>query len=132
MKQAQLSEIPFEAEEGTVNAPELRELLRESASAGVVLLKNNRGILPLAARLGLRVAVVGQNADVACYAGGGSAHVLPTYAITPLDAIRRVVEQSGGTVEHAIGSAGHRWQPELTPHIQAGGIHGMFVEFYDI
>ncbi len=61
-------------------------LAREAAAAGVVLLRNENDILPLAAET--RVAVIGEFARTPRYQGAGSSHVNPTRLDNALDAIR--------------------------------------------
>jgi beta-glucosidase len=66
------------------------EQARAIAEAGVVLLKNMGGLLPLASRDLRSVAVIGPDADNISAAGGGSGFVpSPSYAVSPLEGIRR-------------------------------------------
>lgn len=78
-------------------------LLREAAADGMVLVRNEGGLLPLApgdtATTGT-VAVIGQHARVARSQGGGSATVFPQHVVTPLDGI-----------EEALGSDRVRFAP---------------------
>lgn len=114
VKQAQLSGIPFEAVEQSINTPAVRALLREAASSGVVLLKNSDNVLPVALKPGMKIAVIGPNAKIAAYSGGGSASLLPTYKITPLEAMTKEAESIGATVSYTIGADGSRFSPLLT------------------
>lgn len=118
VRNAQQSGIPFEAKENTLDTPEVRALLRESAAASVVLLKNSNSTLPLNLSSGQKIAVIGPNANVACYAGGGSANLSPTYTVTPLQAITSVAEKSGASVQTCIGAHTTRWTPLLNNHIE--------------
>jgi beta-glucosidase len=61
-------------------------LARES----VTLLKNEGGLLPLTAGQLRTLAVIGPNADVPLYEGGGSASVVPGVISTPLEQIKAV------------------------------------------
>lgn len=63
-------------------------LAREAAAAGIVLLRNDGALLPLAPVAS--VAVIGEFARTPRYQGGGSSHVNPTRLDTALDAIREV------------------------------------------
>lgn len=58
----------------------------EVAKAGATLLRNENRTLPLTA--GASVAVIGPTGTLPFVSGGGSAHVVPDHADTPLDAIR--------------------------------------------
>jgi beta-glucosidase len=49
---------------------------QDAAAKGIVLLKNDRGVLPLAANAA-RIAVIGGNADIGILSGGGSSQVKP-------------------------------------------------------
>lgn len=61
-------------------------LARES----VTLLKNDAGLLPLSSAALRTLAVIGPNADVPLYQGGGSASVVPGRVSTPLEQIKSV------------------------------------------
>lgn len=117
VRHAQESGIPFEAEEGTIDTPEVHQLLREAAASSIVLLKNEAGILPVKPKEGMKIAVIGSNAKTPPYAGGGSANLLPTYTITPLQAIEKVASEVGGTVKWEMGADTSRWTPLLTEYL---------------
>jgi len=63
-----------------------RDLALEVASKSIVLLKNERATLPLAAST--RIAVIGHLAATANTGDGGSSNTRPAYVITPLDGLR--------------------------------------------
>ncbi|WWC87448.1 uncharacterized protein L201_002337 [Kwoniella dendrophila CBS 6074] len=137
VREAQQSGIDFEKEEDTINTPQVRALLREAADSAVVLLKNDQGILPISSSLtSNKIAVIGPNAKIAAYAGGGSANLAPTYLVTPLEAITKDAEALGAKVEYTIGADSSRWTPLLTPYIhhpvngKAAG-PGVQCDFYD-
>jgi beta-glucosidase len=66
---------------GPLDVPRDNLVAQHAAEAGLVLLKNENNILPLAATAG-RLAVIGGHADVGVLSGGGSAQVLPYGSIT--------------------------------------------------
>lgn len=84
-------------------------LAREAAGRGIVLLKNDGDLLPLA-RVGT-IAVIGEFARSPRYQGGGSSHVTPTRLDIPLDEIRclageaNVTYAQGFTTERASDDA---------------------------
>ncbi|WP_314413953.1 beta-glucosidase family protein [Streptomyces sp. DSM 40484] len=60
----------------------------EVAKAGATLLHNKSGALPLTGEAARSIAVVGPTGSLPFVSGGGSAHVVPDHADSPLDAIR--------------------------------------------
>lgn len=68
---------------------------RRLAEQGMVLLKNDRGVLPLDASRLRSVAVIGPESDE-YRSGGGSSRVEPSSTVTPLEGIRR---RAGDDVE---------------------------------
>jgi len=91
--------------------PEHRALAREAAAAGLVLLRNERGALPL--RGVRRLAVVGPNADRAVIQGGGSARVTPHYAVSPLAGLAERAAAAGVELVFARGPTCYRVLPAL-------------------
>jgi len=69
---------------GTYNAPEHRQLTLDVARESIVLLKNEKNILPLKDSKIKTLAVIGENANIAHSNGGGSAEIKSLYEITPL------------------------------------------------
>jgi len=53
------------------NRPEHRSFLRKAASEGIVLLKNEKELLPLKLEKAKQVAFIGPNARESVAAGGG-------------------------------------------------------------
>jgi beta-glucosidase len=97
--------IPENAPEGTVNTKETSQTLRELAGSGIVLLKNEDNILPL--KKDKTVAVIGPNAKFAAFSGGGSASLLPYYAVTPFDGIA----EQAKAVRYSLGAIGYKALP---------------------
>jgi len=75
--------------------------VREAEAEGTVLVRNT-GVLPLDAPAVSRIAVIGHNADQARTQGGGSATVVPSQVVSPLDGIRSAFPCA--TVDYAIGA----------------------------
>ncbi|MBL7514908.1 beta-glucosidase family protein, partial [Frankia nepalensis] len=118
--------------------PYARRLLRAAAAAGMVLLRNEDGLLPLAGldasradatdnndatdNIGAtdaagatgrprRIAVIGPNATLPRAQGGGSATVCPPHLVGPADGLRAAL---GGDVE-VVTATGVRGQPWPAP-----------------
>ena len=83
-----------------------RKLAREAAQKGIVLLKNEGGLLPL--KRVKRLAVVGRLADTPNIGDAGSSNTLPAYVVTPLQGMRdalgsdvEIVYDDGSDVQRA-------------------------------
>lgn len=87
--------------------------LEEAASAGMVLLRNSNGLLPLQLERGQRLAVIGPNATEPCFQGGTFAKVaLSPDVVMPMHAIEERFSRLGVEVEYAQGvAAEHRIPP---------------------
>lgn len=95
--------VPFAQIPYSVNdSPQHRRLALEAARKSIVLLKNDRGTLPLSKSL-RTVAVIGPNADDVT-ALLGNYHGDPSEPVTPLAGIRRKLEGTGARVLYARGS----------------------------
>lgn len=89
-------------DKGALDTPEHRALALDVAREGIVLLKNERGVLPLHRDVIKSIAVIGPNAAVARTGGGGSSHVDPLYSVSTLDGLKKKLGNSL-TVRYAIG-----------------------------
>ena len=100
--------IPERAPERTIDSPQTAALLRELTASSIVLLKNDRSVLPFDKRK--TIAVIGPNAAYAAYCGGGSASLPPYYAVSPLQG----VQGKTAKVEYALGAPGWKKLPLLS------------------
>jgi beta-glucosidase len=89
-------------------------IARQIAAQGMVLLKNDGGLLPLDAASLKTVLVVGPYAVRPGTGGGGSSHVIPLYTITPYDGLSAELEARltvmDGTDINAAADAAKRAQ----------------------
>ncbi|MCD6352073.1 MAG: glycoside hydrolase family 3 C-terminal domain-containing protein [Armatimonadetes bacterium] len=124
-------------DESKINTPATQALVRDVARRAIVLLKNERHLLPLERSKLKRIAVIGPQAAHARWGGGGSSHISPYYAVSPLDGIKAKVGDKV-TVTYAEGCAIDR--PDqlppidpslLTPDEAAEGEHGLTGEYFD-
>ncbi|KJA29791.1 glycoside hydrolase family 3 protein [Hypholoma sublateritium FD-334 SS-4] len=131
VQRAKASGILFDGPEGSVDTPEVRKVLRTAAADSIVLLKNDKKILPLTAGY-KKIAVIGPNAKVAVTSGGGSASLLSTYTVSPLEGIRAAAQKIGADVKYTLGTPSNRYLPLLDPFIhQANGQLGAYLEFWN-
>jgi beta-glucosidase len=104
---SEASGVPENAPETRLNRPEDRALLRRAASESIVLLKNEDRVLPF--EKSKTTAVIGPNAKIARFCGGGSASLLPYYSISPYAGIVKQCEKTS----FAQGSTDHQMLPQL-------------------
>jgi beta-glucosidase-like glycosyl hydrolase len=93
------------ADEQVVQDQAQRQLNRNIAAESIVLLKNDRQTLPLRPDI-KTLAVVGPNAQQRTVSGGGSAYLLSSYVVTPLEGLTAAAKARGIAVEHAPGCYG--------------------------
>lgn len=87
---------------GELRSTSNRQAAFSAASEAITLLENDGSLLPLDKAKVRTLAVIGPNADVPLYQGGGSASVIPSRIETPLQNMRAV----GGSqmrIEYARG-----------------------------
>ncbi len=99
-----------------VSTPQHQQVATDVAEAGMVLLKNDRHVLPLSNR-DRKIALIGPTGDDAVFVTGGSAGVplAAGQAITPAQGITARANQAGVSVTTAQGSAGDVASPTLVP-----------------
>jgi beta-glucosidase len=85
-----------------IDTAEQRAVTRKATDEGIVLLKNEGGLLPLTAKV-RSIAVIGPGAEVARAGGGGSGLVFAKGVVSPLDGIK--TRAAGVTVNYALGVA---------------------------
>lgn len=130
LKHAYESGIPFNAPEDSLDTPEIRSLLRRAASDSIVLLKNDKGLLPLRNKIS-KIAVIGPNAKHVVFSGGGSASLRPTYTVSPLDGIKKAAQEIGAEVTYSVGVYSYKWLPEIDRLMSYNAKPGALFEFWN-
>lgn len=74
---------------GALCSPEHVAAARRIGEEGIVLLKNEGGVLPVDTQRVKKIAVIGENAVKMMTVGGGSSSLKAKYEISPLEGIRR-------------------------------------------
>lgn len=74
---------------GSLCSPEHIAAARNIGEEGIVLLKNDRNILPINPDRVKKIAVIGENAIKMMTVGGGSSSLKVKYELSPLDGIRK-------------------------------------------
>ncbi len=112
--------------------PETAEVALDVARGGIVLLKNEAGLLPLEVGKIKKLAVLGQHAHPAVIGGGGSSYTPPNHTISVLDGLKQVVGD-GVQVTHCPGVDPQR---ELklfgkSEFVSPDGKPGLQAEYFD-
>ncbi len=134
LAKAGLFEYTEQVAEQAIDLPEHRALIREAGAEGIVLLKNERNLLPLQREHFTSLAMIGPNARVAQIMGGGSAQVNAHYAVTPFDGVMAKVGDHV-TVRYEQGCTNYKLLPLLDSELLLAGTegteHGFAVEFFN-
>lgn len=130
VKRAQESGIAFDGPEESLDNAEVRSLLRVAAGDAIVLLKNDKKLLPLSEEV-RKIAVIGPNAKIPIVSGGGSASLRPTYAISPLKGITDAAKEIGAEVKYIVGAHTHQYLPLIDPYITHESGQAAFLEFWN-
>ncbi|KAF9512006.1 glycoside hydrolase family 3 protein [Hydnum rufescens UP504] len=132
VQKSRTSGVPEDADEGYHDTPEIRALLRETASSAVVLLKNEVNLLPLSTSI-KSIAIIGPDAKTALLSGGGSAFLRASYTVTPFDAISAAANEIGiNHIKYARGGNAHKFAPLFGPELVASnGQRGVDINFFN-
>lgn len=90
---------------GSFNSPEHLEAARKIGEEGIVLLKNDRSLLPLDLSTPKKVAVIGENAVKMMTVGGGSSSLKVRHEVSPLEGLKLRL-QGVADVSYARGYVG--------------------------
>lgn len=119
MRLNMIGEKATERKAGAYNTKEHQQTLLEAARESIILLKNEKKHLPLEAKSGKKIAVIGQNATAVHANGGGSAEIKALYEISPLLGIKQllggnveVVYTPGYDIPRKKEMSGENWQAE--------------------
>jgi beta-glucosidase len=115
-------------------AGEAEAILEDAAAEGMVLLRNEGGILPLVPGAVKRIAVIGPNAAAPCFQGGTFAKIAITPDVpTPVKAIRAAYEHAC----EIVFEPGVDPQPRLPAmpvlparHLDDGCTSGMTIDYF--
>jgi beta-glucosidase len=131
--EGQLDRSSTGSHDAVVTSEEHQDFAKQLSEQGTVLLKNHRGVLPIDDHKVGSLAVIGAAAQTnPIYTGGGSATVVPSKTVTPLQGI---TSRAGSDVDvtYAAGTAGTVEPPlidtaTLTPATGAG--NGLTAEYF--
>ena len=85
-----------------LNTLEHKQVALQVSREGIVLLKNSGGILPIDINKVKSIAVIGPNAAINRFGGGGSSEVTPAYTVSPLDGLKKKLGNKV-TINYALG-----------------------------
>ncbi|KAI7786827.1 beta-glucosidase [Diaporthe eres] len=127
VKKCAASGVKEGQEERAEDTPETAALLRKIGGESLVLLKNKKNILPL--KKDKKTVIIGPNAKIATYHGGGSASLAAFYAVTPFDGISAKLDSPP---EYSVGQYAHKMLPLLGTVLKSkSGKPGMTMTAYN-
>ena len=118
---------PKNKSEKEKNRKSHKKLLRNCASEGMVLLKNEN-LLPLKKKKINSIALIGPNAKFSQIIGGGSASLKPHYQIHPLEALKNYIDEK--RISYAKGVHTHKYLPKFNESLFSDS-EGFKVEYFD-
>ncbi|RDW83544.1 uncharacterized protein DSM5745_03870 [Aspergillus mulundensis] len=120
--------------EQMLDRSEFRATAREAAEDGIVLLKNENGLLPLRPTTLRKLAIIGPNAKTPTAGGSGSAIVNPYYVTNPYDSLVTAAKVANPQLEitYEQGILTHLHLPLLGDILKTpdGSAQGVQVDFY--
>lgn len=114
VKRSAASGVSENQKEGTNDTLETSAFMRKVAAESIVLLKNDKGILPL--KKDKPVVLIGPNAKTSVFCGGGSSAMTPYYAVSPYDGIKAKIR--GAEIKHTVGAYAHKELPLIGRHLK--------------
>lgn len=121
------SGVPENAEEGNNDNAETTKFLREIAGDSLVLLKNERNILPFSKTK--KTAVIGPNGLITSFCGGGSASLFPYRAISVLEGISSKCKSK---VDYVHGPNVFNMVPQLNNIKTTSNKNGFSAKIFDL
>ncbi|KAK0240437.1 glycoside hydrolase family 3 protein [Armillaria nabsnona] len=119
-----------DGKERSRDSPEARAFCRKLAADGIVLLKNENNLLPLAAGKVKSLAIMGPNAKGSVISGGGSAQLKATYVVTPYAGIKAGAPEELD-IDYEVGCYAHKYLPTLEANLKTPtGESGWLCTFY--
>ncbi len=106
---------------GNLNTLEHKQVALQISREGIVLLKNSGGILPIDINKVKSIAVIGPNAAINRFGGGGSSEVTPAYTVSPLEGLKKKLGDKVA-INYALGC---KLDGETTP-IESSAVYTVF------
>ena len=103
---------------GKMVCEEHSQAARRVASEGIVLLKNDKQILPVKPGKYGKIAVIGENATRSLTTGGGSSSLKVKYEISPLEGLKGIYGE-----DHILYSMGYSSGPALWNSVRSSKIN---------
>ncbi|HET7733946.1 MAG TPA: glycoside hydrolase family 3 C-terminal domain-containing protein, partial [Paludibacter sp.] len=113
---------------GKFVSPEHSETARNIAGEGIVLLKNDKHLLPVAVGQHQKIAVIGENATKSLVIGGGSSSLKVAYEVSPLNGL--IKKYGKNYVKYSLGYASGKteYDKEVPSELNADSLVNAAVE----
>jgi beta-glucosidase len=107
---------------GRLTCDEHSQTARKIAEEGIVLLKNEKQLLPVATEKYSKIAVIGENATRSVTFGGGSSTLKVKYEISPLDGLIQKYGKDKIVYSMGYASGPSMWDRELPSPLNADSL----------
>jgi beta-glucosidase len=121
----------------TLDTTGVRTTAVDAARGGIVLLKNEKNILPLKSKSVKRIALIGPNSDPAVTGGGGSSLVQPLHPLSLYQALKRIAPKNvsvtfeSGIYETDLLPAEFYAQSKFYTMADGKKVPGLKIEYYE-
>ncbi|PFH53517.1 glycoside hydrolase family 3 protein [Amanita thiersii Skay4041] len=103
-----------DGQERTIDSKSDQDFMRQIASKAIVLLKNEKKVLPLKPQSLKKIAIVGGNAKARVLSGGGSAALKASYFVSPYNGIVNALsEYKNVEITYCEGARAYLTMPSL-------------------
>ena len=107
---------------GRLSCDEHSQTARKIAEEGIVLLKNEKQLLPVATEKYSKIAVIGENATRSVTFGGGSSTLKVKYEVSPLDGLIQKYGKDKIVYSMGYASGPSMWDRELPSPLNADSL----------
>ncbi|KAH7142666.1 glycoside hydrolase superfamily [Dactylonectria estremocensis] len=130
LKMIEKTRVPAPDAEIDGDTEQSRQTIRKAAADSIVLLKNEKNILPLSKKGDKTCGLIGELSETPATCGGGSSETTPFYISSPLDAIRGAL--GGDELPYEPGCNTSRWTPLIGKGLSLPGSSetGLLVEWF--
>jgi len=113
---------------GRFVSPEHSDAALQIAEQGIVLLKNEKQLLPLSPCNYKKIVVIGENATKSLTIGGGSSSLKVAYEVSPLEGLEKRYGKENIVYSQGYASGPSNYGKEIKPNINTDSLQNVAIE----